>query len=78
MHDPSLACFSTTLLVSDLKWDVGLSPSLLSWLSLVSACGLMFWADLGLQPMPGLMSSELFPPNSRAFCKVGSKYMNLR
>ena len=22
--------------------------------------------------MPGLMSSELFPPNSRAFCKVGS------
>ena len=68
----SLATFSTVLLLSDhLKdWHIGINQSVLSWLSLVSACCIVFTVNLGVQPMPLLMSSELFPSDLRAFCKV--------
>ena len=68
----SLATFSTTLLLSDhlIDWEVGIPPQILSWLSLASACCLVFAVNLGVQPMPLLMSSELYPFDIRAFCKV--------
>ena len=46
------------------------SQSLLTWLALVSASCLVFSVTLGLQPMPLLLSSELYPPDLRAACKV--------
>ena len=68
----SSAAFSTVLLLSDhLKdWNTGINQSILSWLSLVFACCIVFSVNLGVQPMPLLMSSELFPSDLRAFCKV--------
>ena len=68
----SLAVFATILLLGDhlAAWHTGLTQTTLSWLSLASACGLVFAANLGLQPLPLLLSSELYPPELRAFCKV--------
>ena len=68
----SLAIFSTILLLSDhlRDWKIGIPQTLLSWLSLASACCIVFSVNLGIQPMPLLMSSELYPSNIRAFCKV--------
>ena len=68
----SLAVFASILLVSDNldTWGLNISPSSLPWLSLTSACGLVFTANLGVQPLPLLLSSELYPPDIRAFCKV--------
>ena len=67
----SLALFSTSLLVSDhlTTWQIPISQNVLSWLSLVSTSGLVFAANLGVQPLPLLLSSELYPPDMRAFCK---------
>ena len=50
------------------------SQSLLTWLALVSASCLVFSVNLGLQPMPLLLSSELYPPDLRAACKVFTIY----
>lgn len=71
----SLATFSTILLLSDhlADWDFGISQNVLTWCSLVSACCLVFSVNLGVQPMPLLMSSELYPSDIRAFCKSVSR-----
>ena len=68
----SLAVFATILLLGDhlAAWHTGLSQATLSWLSLAAACSLVFSVNLGVQPMPLLMSSELYPADIRAFCKV--------
>ena len=63
----SLALFSTTLLLEDKLTE---SHSVLTWLSLASASCLVFSVNLGLQPMPILMSLELYPSDIRAACKV--------
>ena len=51
--------------------------SVLTWLSLVFACCLVFSVNLGVQPMPLLMSSELYPPDIRAACKVSRQLKSL-
>ena len=68
----SLAIFASILLLSDhlRDWELGIPQSTLSWLSLIAACSLVFSVNLGVQPMPLLMSSELYPSDLRAFCKV--------
>ena len=68
----SLAAFASILLLSDhlRDWRLGIPQATLSWLSLVAACCLVFSVNLGVQPMPLLMSSELYPSDLRAFCKV--------
>jgi facilitated trehalose transporter len=68
----SLAFFATTLLISDhaVPWQLENSEDLLNWSSVMSACLLVFSVNMGVQPMPLLMSSELFPAEVRALCKV--------
>ena len=68
----SLALFATTLLISDhaVPWKLENAEDLLNWSSVVSACVLVFSVNLGVQQMPLLMSSELFPAEVRALCKV--------
>ena len=68
----SLAMFATILLLSDhlADWQVPIPQTTLTYLSLVSACTLVFSVNLGVQPMPLLISSELYPPDLRSFCKV--------
>ena len=58
----SLAVFATILLLGDhlAAWHTGLSQATLSWLSLAAACSLVFSVNLGVQPMPLLMSTD--PP----------------
>ena len=41
------------------------------WSSVVFGCILVFCVNLGVQPMANLMTSELFPAEVRALCKVG-------
>ena len=41
----------------------------LKWLSLLTACCLVFSVQLGIQTLPFLLSGELFPSDIRAFCK---------
>ena len=52
----SLATFSTILLLSEhlSDWELGIPQTSLSWLSLVSACCLVFSVNLGVGPMPYL------------------------
>ena len=71
----SLAIFASILLLSDhlVDWELRTPQSTLSWLSLIAACSLVFSVNLGVQPMPLLMSSELYPSDLRAFCKVRTK-----
>ena len=73
----SLSFFATILLLSDHvdSWRIDGSEDLLNWMSVVSACVLVFCVNLGVQPMPLLMSSELYPSESRAFCKVRMKLL---
>ena len=68
----SLSVFATILFVSDhiSSWHIDNSEDLLNWLGVISACLLVFSVNLGVQPMPLLMSSELYPAELRAFCKV--------
>ena len=68
----SLSLFATILYFSDhlIMWDLEHAEDILNWSSVVSACLLVFSASLGVQPMPLLMSSELFPADVRAICKV--------
>ena len=71
----SLAILSSSLLLADhiTVWHIPVSHTVLSWLSLVSTSGLVFAANLGVQPIPLLLSSELYPPDLRAFCKGVSR-----
>ena len=41
----------------------------LKWVSLFTACCLVFAVQLGIQTLPFLLSGELFPADIRAFCK---------
>ena len=68
----SLLLFATILFISDHlnSWHIENNEDLLNWLTVMSACFLVFSVNLGVQPMPLLMSSELFPAEVRAFCKV--------
>ena len=68
----SLVMFSTILLISENEQniDIGSSGEFLSWMSLMAASMFVFSVNLGVQPLPILMSSELYPSTSRAFCKV--------
>ena len=43
--------------------------NILKWVSLLSACCLVFFAQLGIQSLPTLLSGELFPADIRAFGK---------
>ena len=68
----SLILFATTLYISDHVhlWHREHEEDILNWLSVVAACLIVFSSNLGIQPMPMLMSSELFPSEVRALCKV--------
>ena len=67
----SLALFSASLLLEDQlgEDEVGLLP----WLALAAASCFVFAVNLGVQPLPILMASELYPAEHRAFCKVMKK-----
>ena len=41
----------------------------IKWISLVSACTLVFGVQLGVQTLPNLLSGELFPSDVRPTCK---------
>ena len=43
--------------------------NVLKWVSLFTACCLVFSVQLGIQTLPFLLSGELFPADIRAFCK---------
>ena len=43
--------------------------AILKWVSLLTACCLVFAVQLGIQTLPFLLSGELFPSDIRAFCK---------
>ena len=75
----SLAMFATIQLLSDhlADWHMPIPQTTLTYLSLVSACTLVFSVNLGVQPMPLLISSELYPPDLRSFCKVDQKCLQL-
>ena len=60
----SLALFSTSLLLG------GEDEAALPWLALAAASCFVFAVNLGVQPLPILMASELYPAEHRAFCKV--------
>ena len=64
----SLALFSTFLLLGG-EDEAGL----LAWLALAAASCFVFAVNLGVQPLPILMASELYPAEHRAFCKVMKK-----
>ena len=68
----SLSGFATILLLSHHidAWSLHESEDFLNWMSVGSACALVFCVNWGVQPMPLLMSSELYPSELRAFCKV--------
>ena len=68
----SLVMFSSILFISEKgqNLDVGGGDELLSWMSLLAASLFVFSVNLGVQPLPILMSSELYPSTTRAFCKV--------
>ena len=63
----SLALFSTSLLLG------GEDEAGLPWLALAAASCFVFAVNLGVQPLPILMASELYPAEHRAFCKVMNK-----
>ena len=67
-----LLIFGSSLFVAHnaISWGLQDLKTVISWSSVVSACFLVFCVNLGVQPMPNLMSSELFPPDVRALCKV--------
>jgi hypothetical protein len=67
-----LVLFATTLLLTQHYSDWGLEglKTIIDWSSVVFACVLVFSVNLGVQPMANLMTSELFPAEVRAPCKV--------
>ena len=72
----SLAAFGTSLLFATHleHWHMEDQASIVDWSSVVIGCVLVFFVNLGVQPMANLMTSELFPPEVRALCKVGIIY----
>ena len=69
----SLAAFGTTLLFATHleHWHMEAHAVMIDWSSVVFGCILVFVVNLGVQPMANLMTSELFPAEVRALCKVG-------
>ena len=69
----SLAVFGTTLLFATHweHWHLEAHAVIFEWSSVVFGCILVFCVNLGVQPMANLMTSELFPAEVRALCKVG-------
>ena len=69
----SLAAFGTTLLFATHleHWHMETHAVIIDWSSVVFGCILVFCVNLGVQPMANLMTSELFPAEVRALCKVG-------
>ena len=77
----SLAVFGTTLLFATHleHWHLEEHAVIVDWSSVVFGCILVFAVNLGVQPMANLMTSELFPAEVRALCKVGHKnFQNLK
>ena len=77
----SLAVFGTTLLFATHleHWHLEEQAVIIDWSSVVFGCILVFFVNLGVQPMANLMTSELFPAEVRALCKVGLKsFRNLK
>ena len=70
----SLAVFGTTLLFATHleHWHLEEQAVIIDWSSVVFGCILVFFVNLGVQPMANLMTSELFPAEVRALCKVGA------
>ena len=71
----SLAAFGTTLLFATHleHWHMEAHAVIIDWSSVVFGCILVFCVNLGVQPMANLMTSELFPAEVRALCKVGPR-----
>ena len=69
----TLAVFGTTLLLATHleHWHLEEHTVIIDWSSVVYGCILVFVVNLGVQPMANLMTSELFPAEVRALCKVG-------
>jgi len=67
----SLALFATILLCMDHLEDFGLDDfkDIIHWVSVVFACMAVFCINWGIEQMPLLMASELYPSELRAFCK---------
>ena len=76
----SLAAFGTTLLFATHleHWHIEEQAVIIDWSSVVFGCILVFCVNLGVQPMANLMTSELFPAEVRAFCKVSFKVFILK
>ena len=68
----SLAAFGTTLLFAThlQHWHLEEQEVIIDWSSVIFGCILVFCVNLGVQPMANLMTSELFPAEVRALCKV--------
>ena len=61
----SLLAFSTFIMFSMSTDAVDLYGSL----ALISSCAIVFGVQVGVQTIPTLLASELFPSNLRAWCK---------
>jgi hypothetical protein len=74
----ALCSFATSLLLGHHigHWNLQNLQEVINWSSVISACILVFSVNLGVQPMPLLMSSELFPADVRAICKVNFLIQN--
>ena len=68
----SLGLFATSLLFARHlhHWHLEDYKAVLDWASVLFAGILVFSVNLGVQPMANLMTSELFPAEVRAVCKV--------
>ena len=68
----SLAVFATTLFFATHleHWHLEAHAVIFDWSSVVFGYILVFCVNLGVQPMANLMTSELFPAEVRALCKV--------
>lgn len=59
----ALLAFATSYTLKEVR------PEVMQWLSLASACLLVFAVQLGVQTLPNLLSGELFTADIRALCK---------
>ena len=68
----SLCLFATSLLFARHlhHWHLEHYKPVLDWASVLFAAVLVFSVNLGVQPMANLITSELFPAEVRAVCKV--------
>lgn len=72
MTAAALMCFAGSNHVVAAAGSPGLA-SAARWLSLSSACAVVFSAQLGVQTLPQLLSGELFPSDVRAPCKGAAR-----